>query len=55
LLPPKKIPNGFYTQVGSEVHITQAGDLIGIVEGVQGILSTNVLANDTFAVKFDAI
>jgi hypothetical protein len=44
-----------YTQVGSEIYVTQAGDLIGIVEGVQGILSTNALTNDTFAVKFDVI
>jgi hypothetical protein len=48
-----------YTQVltsmGSDIHISKGGDLIGIIEEVQGILSTNALANDTFAMKFDVI
>lgn len=43
------------TGTGSEIHISFGGDLVGIVEGVQGILSTSTLANDTFAVKFDVV
>jgi predicted amino acid-binding ACT domain protein len=41
--------------MGSSIQIStvMGNDLIGIVEEVSGILSMNVLANDTFAVKFD--
>jgi hypothetical protein len=44
-----------FTQMGSSIQIStvMGNDLIGIVEEVSGILSMNVLANDTFAVKFD--
>jgi hypothetical protein len=43
-----------FSAIGSNIQIsTLSGDLVGLVEGVSSILSTNALANDTFAVKFD--
>jgi hypothetical protein len=46
-----------YTSVGSNVEIRTIdnNDLIGIVENVSSVLSTNSLGNDTFAVKFAVI
>jgi hypothetical protein len=47
--------NKVSTGMGSEMHVSLNGDLVGIIEGVEGILSSSTLANDTFAVRFDVI
>jgi hypothetical protein len=42
-----------FTANGSNLEISQGGDLIGIVENVSGFASTTNLGNGTFAAKFN--